>query len=362
MKRNKVLRIVLIVLALFFLVIIGYVFYVFISYHRIEDMQNLTVWEPKSGTSMESVSTETEYEILTYNIGFGAYTPEYSFFMDGGTYSRAMSKESVIETTNGAVALVKGMDPDFILFQEVDLNSTRSYHVNQNDKIIDALPDYNYTFSINYDSPYLFYPILEPHGKSNSGLAVYSKYNISSAIRRSFPISTSFSKFLDLDRCFSINRIPVENGKELVVMNLHMSAYGNDDTIRAEQVSLLCKVMETEVKAGNYVICGGDFNHDLLATDNGVSEAESWAFPFPRNQLPEGTQFAMDQLTVEEKEALVHSTRNADIPYNPDKSYTVMVDGFIISDNIKMYEYETVSTGYQYSDHEPVRMVFSLEK
>ncbi len=27
-----------------------------------------------------------------------------------------------------------------------------------------------WTFAINYDSPYLFYPILEPHGASKAGL------------------------------------------------------------------------------------------------------------------------------------------------------------------------------------------------
>ena len=51
---------------------------------------------------------------------------------------------------------------------------------------------------------------------------------------------SSFSKFLDLDRCYSISRIPVENGKELVIFAQHMSAYGNSDAIREAQISKLC--------------------------------------------------------------------------------------------------------------------------
>ena len=51
--------------------------------------------------------------------------------MDGGKSSWAKSKKSVISTVNGAGELVKSYDPDFALIEEVDLNSTRSYHVNE---------------------------------------------------------------------------------------------------------------------------------------------------------------------------------------------------------------------------------------
>ena len=33
---------------------------------------------------MDALAIGTEYTALTYNIGFGAYTPDFSFFMDGG--------------------------------------------------------------------------------------------------------------------------------------------------------------------------------------------------------------------------------------------------------------------------------------
>ena len=42
-------------------------------------------------------------------------------------------------------------------------------------------------------------------------------------------------------------------------------------------------------------------------------------------------------------------------------TYTVTLDGFIISDNIELKEYENIHTGYLYADHDPVRMVFSLK-
>ena len=63
----------------------------------------------------------------------------------------------------------------------------------------------------------------------------------------------------------------MENGKELIIYGVHMSAYGNSDEIREAQTSMLFQDMKSEMDKGNYVICGGDFNHDLkLAEDDSV--------------------------------------------------------------------------------------------
>lgn len=86
------------------------------------------------------------------------------------------------------------------------------------------------------------------------------------------------------------------NGKELVIFSLHMSAYGNSDAIREAQVNKLCGDMQAEYEKGNYVICGGDFNHDLKASEDTEEDRASWAYPFPRSDLPEGFSFSMDFL------------------------------------------------------------------
>ena len=56
----------------------SYVAYVFLTFSRIED--NL-VLEP-AGSSNAVASAGEKYRIVTYNIGFGAYTADYTFFMD----------------------------------------------------------------------------------------------------------------------------------------------------------------------------------------------------------------------------------------------------------------------------------------
>lgn len=345
------------------LVVAVYLAYVVLSYKRLPDNLELTVTNARDGESAQSpVQIGQEYCIVTYNIGFGAYIPQFSFFMDGGEFSVAESEESVLSTVRGAASYVAGtMDSDFVLWQEVDLDSTRSYHVDEYEEIQEFYRDYSMTFAVNYDSAFLFYPLTQPHGKSKAGLAVMSRFPIESALRRSFPISSSFSKFLDLDRCYSINRIPVEGGKYLCLINLHMSAYGSSDEIRQGQISMLCEDMQREYAAGNYVICGGDFNHDLKALTDDGCERESWAYPFPREQLPEGFRFCLDDFSDQERAAMHDSARNADEAYNPETTYTVTLDGFIISDNVKCTWYENVDLQYRYSDHDPVYMRFVLQ-
>ena len=378
-KAKKVIKITGIILLALVIVLAAYIIYLYASNHRIPDNQELQVEEISQNTEAgNELTTEKNYSALTYNIGFGAYTPDFSFFMDGGKSSWAKSKDSVKETIKGAGELVASKDPDFALVQEIDLDATRSYHVNEYSILKENIPAYNCVFAQNYDSAFLFYPFTQPHGKSKAGLALFSKYPITGSLRRSFPISTSFTKFFDLDRCYSISRVPVDNGKELVIFELHMSAYGNSDAIREGQIRMLSEDMQKEYEAGNYVICGGDFNHDLKAadtqskasdasnntqTDSGDSaEPESWAYPFPRSELPEHFSFCLDQLSEDEKNNLWNSARNADMEYVPGETYTVTLDGFIISDNVECTKYENVNTGYSYSDHDPVYMEFQLKK
>lgn len=261
--KKKILITILSIIAVLLLVVIAYVIYVFGSYHRIEDKQSLKVnsLNAGAGTTVSRNVEITPQELIMWDL---EHTLRIIVFLRwDGKYSRCFSKQSGIDAINGAAQLAKSENPDFMIFEEVDRDSTRSYHVSQENLINKKFDGYFQDFAVNYDSAYLFYPFNEPIGKSYSGISVYSKYEITSALRRSFPISTSFSKILDLDRCYSVSRVNVDNGKELVIYAVHMSAYGNSDAIRQGQTSMLFNDMKSEIDKGNYVICGGDFNHDL---------------------------------------------------------------------------------------------------
>ena len=362
MKKIRLpLKILMGVLALLLAIVLAYVIYVFAAYYRVEDNQILEVnvlsdQEPDSGAA-------GQYRIASYNIGFGAYSNDYSFFMDGGKESRARSPEAVRENVTGAMETVKAIDPDFLFLQEVDIDGTRSYHINELEELIDkqtyGLFRYR-TFAQNYDSPYLFWPLLEPHGANRAGQATYSSLSISSALRRQLPIEDGVMKLVDCDRCYSVQRVPLaEGGAELVLYNLHLSAYTSDGAIAEEQLKMLFADMLGEYEKGNYAIAGGDFNKDLLGNSDeifGVSgPAYTWAQPIPASLVPEGLSivapFDPDKPTA--------SCRNADRVYGPD-NYRVTVDGFVVSANVEVRTAKVWETGFRWSDHNPVYMDFVL--
>jgi endonuclease/exonuclease/phosphatase family metal-dependent hydrolase len=373
-KKFRWWKIPIAVVAVILCVAIVYVAYVFISYNRIEDNQPIEV----VGTAAnDSYKVGEEYTAMCYNIGFGAYTPDFTFFMDGGTQSWANSKESVINCTNGDISLIKEYNADIVCLQEVDFDSTRSYHVDQAQMFRDALPQDSSAQAVNYHSAFLFYPFTQPHGASNSSLMTFSNAQITDSLRRSLPISTGVSKLVDLDRCYSISRVKVENDRQLVIFNTHLSAYGTDGDLQTQQLSKLFGDMKAEYDMGNYVICAGDYNHDFLGNSkeyfNENPKEQTWAAPFPDEMIPE--HFA--KVTDYASGVTTPSCRDCDVPYTANHSgktyslaadgsydpacFTVTLDGFIVSDNVETTFVDVINNEFLYSDHNPVVMKFKLK-
>lgn len=361
-KKRLPLKICLGVLALLLVVVAGYIIYVFAAYYRVEDNQVLDV-VPMNGADHGELTVNEIYRVASYNIGFGAYSDDYSFFMDGGKESRARSPQAVNDNISGAMEAVNEIGPQLLLLQEVDIRGTRSYHINELEQLIDNKVYglfRNRTFAQNYDSPYLFWPLNAPHGANKAGMATCSAFPITSAVRRQLPIEDGIMKLVDCDRCYSVQRIPLaDQSAELVLYNLHLSAYTSDGKIAEEQLEMLFADMLSEYQKGNYTIAGGDFNKDILGNSEevfGISGPEyTWAQPIPAELVPE----EMRIVAPFDEENPVPSCRNADRPYGPD-NYVVTVDGFIVSGNVEVVEARVWDTGFRWSDHNPVYMDFVL--
>lgn len=378
MKAKKIMKIVgftlLAIILLFVLIVGGYVAYVALQYYRIED--NLSLGVDNSPTS--NVATDTEYSVVTYNLGFGAYSPGYSFFMDTGTmddgrqvagaYAKGMNKNDVQKNVDGQIEVAKNLNADFYLFQEVDEKADRSYNINMCQSLRANLPKYGSVYAENFHTANLFYPFNDPIGKTNAGIMTFSRYGVQSSVRRSFPVTTSFiDKLFDLDRCFSVSYLPVE-GKDakLALINLHMSAYDKGGTIRAKQLKMLNDVLAEERAKGNYVVAGGDFNHCLIA-DNFATDDEALSYFESRQKTPDWVKNSvLHQSELADGFKLVAgmnqaTCRGADIPYEKGVNYVTVIDGFIVSDNVEVTENFTVDTEYAFSDHNPVKLTFKLK-
>lgn len=361
MKRP--VKIILCVLLTLLLIAAAYFVYVLVSYYRIGD-QELSVTEVNT-PAVEQIGTATPYHLVSWNIGFGAYEADYDFFMDGGTQSWAWSRERLAENLGGIASFIAVQNADLLFVQEVDIDGTRSYHVNEQDYVTSGFcagsNPCSFVTAQNYDSPFLFYPFTQPHGANQSCIMTLSRFPISSAVRRELPIEKSLMKLVDLDRCYSVSRISVTNGKELVLYNLHLSAYTSDGTIATEQLKMLLDDMKAEYEAGNYCIAGGDFNKDLPGSSGELfgipaSEHDTWAQPIPDGTFPD----CLHLIVPLHSDDPIASCRTASEAYNIDTTFRVTVDGFVVSDNVTVVDSNVLDTQFQYSDHNPVYLDFLL--
>ena len=87
-SRKGIVRTALILVVALLLCVSSYLVYVIVTYERIADNQALTV---DGEASLDTVAIGSEYTVVTQNLGFGAYSRDFTFFMDGGKESRARS-------------------------------------------------------------------------------------------------------------------------------------------------------------------------------------------------------------------------------------------------------------------------------
>lgn len=352
--KKRIIKSLCIALSVIVLAVPVYILYVVFSYHRVEDNLVLDV----EGKATANAPVNIELSLSTYNIGFGAYSADYSFFMDGGEHSRALSKEAVISNTRGTVETIKDKNPDFMLWQEVDTDGTRSYHINQKNLIAESFKDFDSIFAENYDSPYFLYPFCEPIGANKSGILTLSRFNIESGVRKSLPVEDSLAKYFDLDRAYSASVIKTSDGKELVLYNVHLSAYTTDGKVAEEQLKILSADMQKQYNKGNYIIAAGDFNKDMLGDSSKYFKRPdleyNWAQPFNDSLLPNGITSHSGSNSP--------TCRNADSAFRGDGTdFVLSVDGILVSDNVEVLSCETVDISFAYSDHNPVYMKFVLK-
>ena len=358
-------------LIIFVALVVGvYVIYLTSQYYRIEDQMNYT--NNIKSNNDELVQLNFEYSITTYNIGFGAYNHEFSFFMDSGemldgtkvsgTGSKAESKDVVLTNTLGAIQTIQDLNPDFMFFQEVDQKATRSHKVDQYVKLSESFKDHNSIYTSNFHSGFLFYPLLDPHGKVEAGIVTMSNKKIDQVIRYKLEIDESFpTKFFDLDRCFSASYLPIEGtDKRLVLVNVHLSAYDKGGVYRTKQWKQLNDFFKEEIDKGNYIVCGGDFNHDI-SNDSSFTG-------FPTNQKKPEWVYTLTDTDLIQNLGLSFVTatnaptcRSTDMPYTKGENYAVVIDGFITSSNIEVILVENIDVDFLYSDHNPVLLKFKLK-
>lgn len=296
--------------------------------------------------------------LLTWNIGYGGLGKMMDFFYEGGEMVRPDHK-SYRSHLNGILDFLSTHNTiNFILLQEVDRNARRSYHTNQQLMLNSVLENYSSVFAKNYDVEFVPLPFTSPMGKVEAGLMTLTQYRPIEAERHSFKANYSWPKNLFmLDRCFILTKFNVSNGKQLIVINTHNSAFDSGGKLRKQQLEKLKKFMRKEFKKGNYVIAGGDWNLNPPSFKpgevNAGYQAEALGTPVDKDIFPVNWQWVYDPV--------LPTNRDVSAPFEKQTTKTTIIDYFVISPNVKVDTVKVIDLQFRSSDHQPVLMEVVLE-
>lgn len=318
--------------------------------------------------SANKTLTDSVLTLVTWNVGFGGLGAESDFFYDdegmwySGSSMTRSPKNLVEKNLNGALDFLKAFrdSVDFFLLQEVDIESDRSHRLRQYDEYQKALPGYMADFAVNYQCERVPIPLLEPwnaYGEVLSGLATFGRFQATEATRHQLPGHYPMpDRIFQLDRCAALHRYPMSSGKELIVINLHNSAYDPGDKIKAIQLPYLRDLALTEYGKGNYVLLGGDWNQCpphfrfdsfMPGQAQGYSQGN-----LPVDFFPDDWTYAYDPS--------VSTNRKARDPYQAGKTFETLIDFFLVSPNVQVKKVHGVDQDFRFSDHQPVLITIEL--
>jgi len=309
-----------------------------------------------TGMPSRKLDPEGVFSLVTWNIGYGGLGKEMDFFYDGGKQVRP-EQDCFNRTVDTIGNFLRRKDSvDFFLLQEVDRGSRRSWFLDEMKWLTTLLPGFCIAYASNYDCRFVPVPVTNPMGRVISGVVTCSRFRPEEAVRHGFDRHVPWpGRVFDMKRCFLVLRYPLPDGHQLVLVNIHNSAFDTGGVLRTREMEMITQFLVTEYQSGNYLVAGGDWNAnppgfkpEEVVTENPVKRE---LFQDLASFVP-GWEFVFDPAKP--------TNRNLDQAYQPGITPVTIIDFFLVSPNVWILDVHTVQTNFEASDHQPVMMQFSL--
>lgn len=306
----------------------------------------------------KTIAVGDSLSILSWNTGFGALDKNQDYYLYGGTGVGLDSEDDVRANVSEISKTIKDADADVVFLQEVDKDSKRSAHVDQVKIYEKTLKNDSLAYAKTFDCDFVPEPAKNFVGEVESGLVTLNTLVVDEAERVKLPEGYEWpSKTYQSKMALLVERVPLENSsKELVLINVQMEGYEDNDARKAE-LKVLADVMKSEYAKGNYCIAGGDFNQifpDVDASNYAVKNKNYFKPEKLDGKLfGDGWNLVTDDSTA--------TARLLNEPYKSKSGHQLYVlDGFITSPNVSVNLIETLDEGFKYSDHNPVKINVTL--
>ena len=274
-----------------------------------------------------------EFTVVAYNIGY----------LSGLTNNQAVARDEMLYRQNLeiAIAALQTVNPDILALQEIDLDSRRSFRVNQVEALAKALAYPERAIAVNWDQRYVPFPYWPPtahFGEILSGQAILSQLPITAHERivlDRVPGNPFYYNALYLDRLAQVATVQIGE-RSLVVINLHLEAF--DAPTRQQQTEFVLQLAETYGQQ-QPVLLLGDFNSAVNRAEEG--EPRSIATVLDSSAL--AAAVTTDQLAQPEQ-----------LTFPSDEPQYKLDYVFYTPDSLEVLDVQVLTAATQASDHLPV--------
>ena len=250
----------------FFFIGFAGLFFVIVGFYFWASSPNLSSSQYNDSGQYSYTSNRTNdsvYSVITYNIGY----------LSGMTNNLPVDRPKSLFDQNlkNVISELKKINADMMALQEIDYDSKRSYHVNQQSEISKLGYTY-YGQNINWDKKYVpfpYYPVSRHFGKIISGQSILSKYPILELERIPLERNAKNPFYYDsfyIERLAQVCKIKIRN-QVLVLINVHLEAY--DQETRKKQTKFV-KNLYLKYHNDFPTILLGDFNSDIRYSDASI--------------------------------------------------------------------------------------------
>ncbi|MBO8472376.1 MAG: hypothetical protein IAB81_01935 [Bacteroidetes bacterium] len=303
-----------------------------------------TVYEGRGDVLPDSL------KVVTWNIGYGGLGDDMDFFYDGGARMRC-DEERTVENLSGIIGVLKALDADVYLLQEVDECSRRSYRINQLELLRRAFPEYHLYFAYNYKSFFVPIPLSEPMGKVAGGVAILTRFRPDRVDRLAYPSRFPFPvSMFNLKRCLLSATFSTAGGDTVVIGNTHNTAYDTGD-MRIQETAFLASYLDSLSCSGVGAVLGGDWNQYPPGYLPSADELDNRYFtvaPLDTSLLKRSGRIVYD--------AGEKTLRYLDRPFREGPAQSV-TDYFFISEEVGVAGVGVCGNeGFRYADHKPVEI------
>lgn len=289
------------------------------------------------------------FEVLSWNLQYGA-SRKHRFFYDGGEAVH-VPPEDVDWTVQAISKVLRDVQPDLALLQEVDRDSTRTGNRDQLPAYAAAAAAACQAAAPYHQSPFVPAPSHQPLGQVHMALATLTRGPMTQASRIQLALlaEPAWRRVFNLKRAVLSVEVPVEGWSQpLAIANTHLSAFSHGDGTLEKQVGQLAEWIQAR-PADQPWILAGDMNLLPPGFDKNQLKVESDLYADATNPiealLPLGTEVLGDQLAPGNRTYLPYGASE------PDRK----IDYMLVGGPIHVIRAEVLHEHSLVSDHLPVR-------